>query len=104
MKNQSNLFTFENVLKLCLGLIALCGAWYGFDNRLSLMEQKLDYYIAINEGKEHEAKLVVAELKAEDKEINSELQDLKERLIKVCAVLPKKWYGKVEEVSDEQNN
>lgn len=82
----NNFFNTENVLKLCLGLIALCGAWYGFDNRLSLMEQKLDYYIAINEGKEHEAKLVVAELKAEDKEINNELQKLSLRL---AAIMPK---------------
>ena len=82
----NNFLNTENVLKLCLGLIALCGAWYGFDNRLSLMEQKLDYYIAINEGKEHEAKLVVAELKAEDKEINNELQKLSLRL---AAIMPK---------------
>ena len=92
---MTKILNTENVVKLCGGVIAVCGLYYALDKRVSLMEQKLDYYIAISEGKEHEAKLVVAELKAEDKEINNELQKLSLRL---AAIMPKQI-----RLEDEQN-
>ena len=61
------------------------------------MEQKLDYMVDTYRNKEIEAKLVVADLKDVDKEQAKELAELKERIIKICAVLPKRWYCKIED-------
>ena len=72
-----------------MGLIAVCGLYYALDKRLSLMEQKVDYYIALNETKETEARIELAELKVNDKEISKDIAELRIRIIRICAVLPK---------------
>lgn len=86
----NNFLTTENVIKLCMGLIAVCGLYYALDKRLALMEQKVDYYIALNESKETEARQELALLKISDKEINKDIAELRMRIIKICAVLPKR--------------
>lgn len=85
----NSILTFENVIKLCGGLIAICGLYYALDKRLALMEQKVDYYIALNESKEVEARIELAELKVNDKEITRDIAELRMRIIQICAVLPK---------------
>ncbi len=85
----NSILTFENVIKLCGGLIAICGLYYALDKRLALMEQKVDYYIALNESKEVEARVELAELKVNDKEITRDIAELRMRIIQICAVLPK---------------
>lgn len=86
---KTNLLTVENVVKLCGGVIAICGLYYALDKRLALMEQKFDYYIAMNESKEVEARAELTILKENDKEAERDMQKLKERIIKICAILPK---------------
>lgn len=93
---MSKLLNFENVVKLIGLAITATSLYFALDKRLSLMEQKLDYMVDTYRNKEIEAKLVVADLKDVDKEQAKELAELKERLIKICAVLPKRWYGKIE--------
>lgn len=88
-EKSTSFLTIENVVKLCMGLVAICGLYYALDKRLSLMEQKVDYYIALNESKEVEARTELAELKVSDKEITRDIAELRERIIKICAVLPK---------------
>ena len=83
------LLTIDNLIKLFSGVIAVVGLYYAIDKRLALMEQKVDYYIALNESKEHEARTELAELKVSDKEINRQVTELKERLLKIAAILPK---------------
>jgi hypothetical protein len=85
----NSILTFENVIKLCGGLIAICGLYYALDKRLALMEQKVDYYIALNESKEVEARTELAALKVSDKEISRDIAELRMRIIQICAVLPK---------------
>ena len=85
----NNFLTSENVIKLCMGLVAVCGLYYALDKRLALMEQKVDYYIALNESKEVEARIELAELKVNDKEISRDIAELRMRIVKICAILPK---------------
>lgn len=87
---MNKLLNFENVVKLCGGLIFVCGLYYALDKRLALMEQKLSYMIERNNEKETEAKLVVADLKDNCNQHTKELAELKERLIRIYAVLPKR--------------
>lgn len=86
---MKNLLNFENVVKLCGGVIAICGLYYALDKRLALIEQKMDYMVETYHEKEVEAKLQLAELKETNKEFNRDLQDLKERILKIQAILPK---------------
>ena len=53
------------------------------------MEQKVDYYIALNESKEVEARTELAALKVNDKEITRDIAELRMRIVKICAILPK---------------
>ena len=84
------LLTFENVVKLCGGVIAICGLYYALDKRLALIEQKMDYMVESYKEKEVEAKIQLAELKDKDDTQAKELAELKERIIRICAVLPKR--------------
>lgn len=84
------LLTFENVVKLCGGVIAICGLYYALDKRLALIEQKMDYMVESYKEKEVEAKVQLAELKDKDNTQAKELAELKERIIRICAVLPKR--------------
>ena len=86
----NNLLTFENVVKLCGGVIAICGLYYALDKRLTLIEAKMDYVVENIKDKEIEAKIELAELKEYDKEQAKELATLKERLVRIYAVLPKR--------------
>lgn len=87
---MTKLLNIENVIKLCSGIIAVCSLYYALDKRLSLTEQKLDYMIARYDEKEVDAKLELLALKESDKDINKEMYDLKSRILKICAILPKK--------------
>ena len=84
------LLTFENVVKLCGGVIAICGLYYALDKRLALIEQKMDYMVETYKEKEVEAKIQLAELKDKDNTQAKELAELKERIIRIYAVLPKR--------------
>lgn len=86
---MTKLLNIENVVKLCGGVIAICSLYYALDKRLSLTEQKLDNMIARYDEKEVDAKLELLALKESDKEINKDLYDLKTRILKICAILPK---------------
>jgi hypothetical protein len=96
---MTKLLTFDNFIKGIGLVIAVCGLYYALDKRLSLMEQKLDYVVETYKEKESEAKLVLAELKLSDKEIGKELILLKERLLKITAILPNKI--KLEDDNDQ---
>lgn len=87
---MKNLLNFENVVKLCGGVIAICGLYYALDKRLALIEQKMDYMVETYKEKEVEAKVQLAELKDKDNTQAKELAELKERIIRICAVLPKR--------------
>ena len=87
---MKNLLNFENVVKLCGGVIAICGLYYALDKRLALIEQKMDYMVETYKEKEVEAKIQLAELKDKDNTQAKELAELKERIIRICAVLPKR--------------
>lgn len=87
---MKNLLNFENVVKLCTGLVVMCGLYYALDKRLALIEQKMDYMVETYKEKEVEAKIQLAELKDKDNTQAKELAELKERIIRICAVLPKR--------------
>jgi len=95
---MTKLLTFDNFFKGIGLVIAVCGLYYALDKRLSLMEQKLDYMVETYKEKESEAKLVLAELKDIDKDQYKEIAELKERILRIYAVLPKRI-----ELTDEQN-
>ena len=95
---MTKLLTFDNFIKGIGLVIAVCGLYYALDKRLSLMEQKLDYVVETYKEKESEAKLVLAELKDIDKDQYKEIAELKERILRIYAVLPKRI-----ELTDEQN-
>jgi hypothetical protein len=86
---MTRLLTFDNFFKGIGLVIAVCGLYYALDKRLSLMEQKLDYMVETYKEKESEAKLVLAELKDIDKDQYKEIAELKERILRIYAVLPK---------------
>ena len=86
---MTKLLTFDNFIKGIGLVIAVCGLYYALDKRLSLMEQKLDYMVETYKEKESEAKLVLAELKDIDKDQYKEIAELKERILRIYAVLPK---------------
>ena len=77
-------------MKLCGGVIAICGLYYALDKRLALIEQKMDYMGRDLQRKEVEAKVQLAELKDKDNTQAKELAELKERIIRIYAVLPKR--------------
>ena len=86
---MKNLLNFENVVKLCGGVIAICGLYYALDKRLALIEQKMDYMVETYKEKEIEAKLQLAELKETDKEFNKDIAELNGKILRIFAVLPK---------------
>lgn len=99
---MKNLLNFENVVKLFGGVVAVCGLYYALDKRLALIEQKMDYMVETYKEKEVEAKIQLAELKTKDEIQAKELANIKGDIIRIFAVLPKRWYGKTE-VEDEKN-
>lgn len=95
---MNKLLNFENVIKFTGGIVAICGLYYALDKRLALIEQKFDYYISMNVDKEKEARFELFELKVTDKELLKEVTELKLRIAKLYAVLPKKL-----KLEDENN-
>lgn len=87
---MKNLLNFENVVKLCGGVIAICGLYYALDKRLALIEQKMDYMVENYREKEVEAKVQLAELKNKDEQQARDLAEIKGNIIRIFAVLPKR--------------
>lgn len=87
---MKNLLNFENVVKLCGGVIAICGLYYALDKRLALIEQKMDYMVENYKEKEVEAKVQLAELKNKDEQQARDLAEIKGNIIRIFAVLPKR--------------
>jgi len=97
---MNKLLSIENIIKAGYGIVLACGVIYRMEKNQALTEQKLDMYIAMNMEKEHEARMELAEIKATHKEFNKRMEMLSERIVKIYAVMPKKWYGEIE---DENN-
>lgn len=87
---MKNLLNFENVVKLCGGLVAICGLYYALDKRLALIEQKMDYMVENYKEKEVEAKVQLVELKNKDEQQARDLAEIKGNIIRIFAVLPKR--------------
>ena len=97
---MNKLINFENVVKLCTGLIVACGLYYSLKQEQALINQKLDYLIARVNEKENEARLVLAEIKGTDLQQSREISELREKLIRICAVLPKRINIETENEND----
>ena len=89
-EKQNSLFSLDNIIKLVGLVVAICGLYYALDKRLALIEQKMDYMVETYKEKEVEAKIQLAELKDKDNTQAKELAELKERIIRIYAVLPKR--------------
>ena len=88
MKN--NFFTFVNLVKGGGILITVTALYWGIINRINLMEAKLDYYITNSEAEKKRNELVISDIKESYKEYDKELAILRERILEIKAVLPKR--------------
>ena len=86
---MTKLLTVDNFFKGIGLTIDVCGLYYALDKRLSLIEQKVDYMVDNYKDKEVEAKVELAGLKDTDKEQAKELAEIKLRILRICAVLPR---------------
>lgn len=66
------------------------GLYYSNKQEMALLRQEVRHMIETYKEKETEAKIELAELKEYDKEQAKELAALKERLVRIYAVLPKR--------------
>lgn len=102
---MKNLLSLENVVKFFIGVImcafTVAGLYYAIDKRLALIEQKMDYMVENYKEKEIEAKVQLAELKEVNKQFAKDLTEVNNKILRIFAVLPNKWYGKVEEEDDK---
>ena len=87
---QSNFFTFDNLVKGGGILITVTALYWGIINRINLMEAKLDYYISNSESEKKRNELVISDIKASYKDYDKELANLRERILEIKAVLPKR--------------
>ena len=87
---KSNFLSFENLIKGGGIIITITALYWGIINRINLMEAKLDYYISNSESEKKRGELVIADLKTDYKETNKELAELRERIVRIYAVLPKR--------------
>lgn len=87
---QSNFISFETLIKGGGILITITALYWGIINRINLMEAKLDYYIANNESEKQRNNIVIEDLKNDSKESSKELAELRERIVRIYAVLPKR--------------
>lgn len=87
---KSNFLSFDNLVKGGGILITVTALYWGIINRINLMEAKLDYYISNSESEKKRGELVIADLKTDCKETNKELAELRERIVRIYAVLPKR--------------
>ena len=88
MKN--NFFTFDNLVKGGGILITVTALYWGIINRINLMEAKLDHYITNSEAEKKRNELVISDIKESYKEYDKELANLRERILEIKAVLPKR--------------
>lgn len=87
---KSNFFTFDNLVKGGGILITVTALYWGIINRINLMEAKLDYYISNSESEKKRNELVISDIKSNYKEYDKELANLRERILEIKAVLPKR--------------
>ena len=87
---KSNFFTFDNLVKGGGILITVTALYWGIINRINLMEAKLDYYISNSESEKKRNELVISDIKASCKDYDKELANLRERILEIKAVLPKR--------------
>lgn len=87
---QSNFISFETLIKGGGILITVTALYWGIINRINLMEAKLDYYITNNESEKKRNELVISDIKSSCKEYDKELANLRERILEIKAVLPKR--------------
>ena len=87
---QSNFLSFENLVKGGGILITVTALYWGIINRINLMEAKLDYYITNSEAEKKRNELVISDIKTSCKEYDKELANLRERILEIKAVLPKR--------------
>lgn len=99
---MKNLLNFENVVKLLSGLSIAWGLYYSGKQDTALLRQEIAYIRERIDEKEKDAKIQLAELKTKEEIQAKELANIKGDIIRIFAVLPKRWYGKTE-VEDEKN-
>ena len=87
---KSNFLSFENLIKGGGIIITITALYWGIINRINLMEAKLDYYITNNESEKQRNNIVIEDLKNDSKESSKELTELRERILEIKAVLPKR--------------
>lgn len=87
---MNKLINFENLVKAAGIVITVSALYWGIINRINLMEAKLDYYISNSESEKQRNNIVITELKSDCKESNKELAELRERIVRIYAVLPKR--------------
>lgn len=87
---QSNFISFETLIKGSGILITITALYWGIINRINLMEAKLDYYITNNESEKQRNNIIIEDLKNDSKESNKELTELRERILEIKAILPKR--------------
>lgn len=87
---QSNFISFENLVKGGGIIITITALYWGIINRINLMEAKLDYYITNNESEKQRNNIVIEDLKNDSKESSKELTELRERILEIKAILPKR--------------
>ena len=87
---QSNFISFETLIKGGGILITITALYWGIINRINLMEAKLDYYITNNESEKQRNNIVIEDLKNDSKESSKELTELRERILEIKAILPKR--------------
>ena len=87
---KSNFLSFENLVKGGGILITVTALYWGIINRINLMEAKLDYYISNSESEKKRNELVISDIKSSCKEYDKELANLRERILEIKAVLPKR--------------
>jgi hypothetical protein len=86
---MKKILTFENISKYTFSLLALAGLYYGLDKRLSMFEQKLDYYISSATIDSRRAELLFVELNKTDKDLENKYNNLNVTLASIKAILPK---------------
>ena len=87
---KSNFLSFENLIKGGGIIITITALYWGIINRINLMEAKLDYYITNNESEKQRNNIVIEDLKNDSKESSKELTELRERILEIKAILPKR--------------
>lgn len=87
---MNKLVNFESLVKGAGIIITVSALYWGIINRINLMEAKLDYYITNSEAEKKRNELVISDIKSSCKEYDKELAMLRERILEIKAVLPKR--------------